>query len=599
MFTNTSIGTKLILSFSLISLIALAIGVVGFIGASQISVNLYEISVVRLPSVLGLEIINEAQTAIQCAERTSLLSISKSEYEEQLTRLRDAWARADKGWKIYEPLPQTKEEAVLWKQFTPAWDTWKREHQRVMDLIEQANRGSQTEETQKYRQEAFNLSFGATRSTFAAAEDLLGKLVDINIKVAEEEKGNSETTSREVKGLLISVSAIGVVLALILGVFISRGIKKPLGEAVNVAHALANGDLTIEVEVKSKDETGQLLAAMQDMLNSLTSVVSEVQTSTDNVASGSEEMSSSAQQMAQGAAEQASSIEEVSSAVEQMSSNIKQNAENAHQTEKISLKTAEDAQEGGKAVTNTVSAMKNIADKITIIEEIARQTNLLALNAAIEAARAGEHGKGFAVVASEVRKLAERSQTAAAEISQLSSSSVEIAEKTGILLAKIVPDIQKTAELVQEISAASNEQSSGAEQINKAIQQLDQVIQQNSAASEEMSSTSEELASQAEQLQSAISFFKIDGNNRNNARRKRGISKTILRSGKGAHLSGMNQGNKRHELGAVTTGGAKASATYSTNKAKSGVAQSHATDGGIALNLGSDSDGYDKDYERY
>jgi len=195
--------------------------------------------------------------------------------------------------------------------------------------------------------------------------------------------------------------------------------------------------------------------------------------------------------------------------MEQMSANIRQTADNALQTEKIAVKSAHDAQEGGRAVIQTVHAMKEIAGRITIIEEIARQTNLLALNAAIEAARAGEHGKGFAVVASEVRKLAERSQKAAAEISDLSSSSVQVAEKAGDMLARMLPDIQRTAELVQEISAACKEQDSGAEQINKAIQQLDEVIQQNAGSAEEMSSTAEELSSQSEQLQDTIGFFDI------------------------------------------------------------------------------------------
>jgi methyl-accepting chemotaxis protein len=194
--------------------------------------------------------------------------------------------------------------------------------------------------------------------------------------------------------------------------------------------------------------------------------------------------------------------------MEQMVSNIRQNAENAQQTEKIALKSANDARESGKAVSETVSAIKKIAGKISIIEEIARQTNLLALNAAIEAARAGEHGKGFAVVASEVRKLAERSQSAAAEISHLSGSSVQIAERAGEMLEKLVPDIQKTAELVQEINGASSEQNSGAEQINRAVQQLDKVVQQNAGGSEEMSATAEELSSQAGHLQSAVEFFK-------------------------------------------------------------------------------------------
>jgi methyl-accepting chemotaxis protein len=219
-------------------------------------------------------------------------------------------------------------------------------------------------------------------------------------------------------------------------------------------------------------------------------------------------MTSTAQQLSQGATEQAAAAEESTSSMEEMSSSIQQNADNARQTDKIASKAAEDARSSGNAVVRTVSAMKQVAEKISIIEEIARKTDLLALNAAVEAARAGEHGKGFAVVASEVRKLAERSQTAAAEISRLSIDGVQIAEGAGQLLTKLVPDIQKTAELVREIAAASAEQSTGATQVNKAIQQLDQVIQQNSAASEEMASTAEELSSQAEVLQSTIAFFK-------------------------------------------------------------------------------------------
>lgn len=289
----------------------------------------------------------------------------------------------------------------------------------------------------------------------------------------------------------------------------ARTITRPIIEAVKVSDQLSKGDLTIEIDVKTTDETGQLLNAMKRMVEKLRGIVSEVQVAADNVAAGSQELSSSSEQMSQGATEQAASAEEASSSMEQMAANIKQNADNAMETEKIALKSAEDAATGGNAVSETVSAMREIAQKISIIEEIARQTDLLALNAAIEAARAGEHGKGFAVVASEVRKLAERSRTAAGEISRLSSSSVEVAERAGEMLVRIVPDIQKTAELVQEISAASNEQNTGADQVNMAIQQLDQVIQQNASASEEMASTAEELSSQAEQLQSAIAFFRL------------------------------------------------------------------------------------------
>jgi methyl-accepting chemotaxis protein len=280
-----------------------------------------------------------------------------------------------------------------------------------------------------------------------------------------------------------------------------------MNEITSVAQQIAGGDLTVTVKERSSED--KLMQALAKMVQGLIEVVGNIREATNQVASGSQEMSATAEQISQGATEQAASAEEASSSMEEMAATIKQNTDNAQQTEKIALKSAEDAIGSGKAVTETVGAMREIAGKISIIEEIARQTNLLALNAAIEAARAGEHGKGFAVVASEVRKLAERSQTAAGEISKLSVSSVQVAEKAGELLSKLVPDIKKTAELVQEISAASAEQNTGVEQVNKASQQLDQVIQQNAGAAEEMSSMAEELSSQAEQLQSSISFFKL------------------------------------------------------------------------------------------
>jgi methyl-accepting chemotaxis protein len=297
------------------------------------------------------------------------------------------------------------------------------------------------------------------------------------------------------------------------GIMISRSIVVPIGgepaHIAEIARKISHGDLTVVFTAEGKNETG-IYSAMKTMAEKLRQVVVDVKNAADNVASGSGQLSEGTEQMSQGTTEQAASAEEASSSIEEMNATIKQNADNASQTEKIALKSAADAQESGKAVTEAVAAMKDIATRISVIGEIARQTNLLALNAAIEAARAGEHGKGFAVVAAEVRKLAERSQTAAAEISELSASSVDVAERAGQLLSKLVPDIQKTAELVQEISAASKEQTSGADQINASIQQLNHVIQQNAGAAEEMSSTAEELASQAGQLQSAVAFFKVN-----------------------------------------------------------------------------------------
>ncbi len=281
-----------------------------------------------------------------------------------------------------------------------------------------------------------------------------------------------------------------------------------LRSTAKVADQIANGDLTVSPRPLSEQDI--LGIALKSMVERLRGVVADAIAASTNVSSGSQELSSSSEQLSQGATEQASAAEEASASMEQMAANIKQNADNAAQTEKIARQSSRDAEASGQAVNRAVSAMRTIAQKISIVQEIARQTDLLALNAAVEAARAGEHGKGFAVVASEVRKLAERSQAAAAEISELSGDTVQVATEAGEMLNRLVPDIQKTAELVSEISAACREQDIGASQINEAIQQLDKVTQQNAGASEEVSATSEELAAQAEELQASIAFFRVD-----------------------------------------------------------------------------------------
>ena len=281
-----------------------------------------------------------------------------------------------------------------------------------------------------------------------------------------------------------------------------------LRTTAHIAGQISNGDLT--VSPKPLSDRDVLGVALEQMVERLRGVVADAIAAADNVSSGSQELSASSEQVSQGATEQAASAEEASASMEEMASNIKQNADNAAQTEKIARQSAKDAEASGEAVSRAVDAMRTIAQKIGIVQEIARQTDLLALNAAVEAARAGEHGKGFAVVASEVRKLAERSQSAAAEISAMSGDTVKAAQEAGDMLGRLVPDIRKTAELVSEISSACREQDIGAAQINEAIQQLDKVTQQNAGASEQMSATSEELASQAEELQTSIAFFKVD-----------------------------------------------------------------------------------------
>ncbi|KFC75634.1 Methyl-accepting chemotaxis sensory transducer precursor [Bosea sp. LC85] len=362
----------------------------------------------------------------------------------------------------------------------------------------------------------------------------------------------SKTAAEEAafaKALLIAIALGSLLVAIAAAAWIALNISRGLSSAVSLANAVAIGDLSQTIAVRSKDEIGDLVTslnamtanlnataavanaisngdltveakrlserdtlgiALENMIEKLRSIVSQATRAAENVSAGSQELSASAEQLSQGSTEQASSTEEASSSMEEMAANVKQNAENASQTEKIAAQSAKDAEASGVAVGRAVDAMQTIAAKITIVQEIARQTDLLALNAAVEAARAGEHGKGFAVVASEVRKLAERSQAAAAEIGTLSVDTVKVAQEAGSMLARLVPDIKKTAELVEEITAACREQDVGSTQINQAIQQLDKVTQQNAAASEQVSATSEELATQAEQLQSTIAFFRLD-----------------------------------------------------------------------------------------
>ncbi len=300
-----------------------------------------------------------------------------------------------------------------------------------------------------------------------------------------------------------------ITLAALLGWALTRAIATPLSELATAAEGIAHGYIDQEIKHRSRDEIGALAEAFRVLVANLREVVGRVRGATDLVASGSCAVSASAQQLSEGATEQAASIEEISSSMEEMNATVQQNADNALQTKSIAVKAADDAREGGQAVRGTVTAMEQIAEKTGVIEEIARQTNMLALNAAIEAARAGDHGRGFAVVAAEVRKLAERSATAAREIGGMSADSLAVAGTAGSMLGEIVPGVQQTAELVAEINEASNEQTRGVGQITCAIQELDGVIQQNAAAAEEMAGTSEELSAQADHLREAVAFFKF------------------------------------------------------------------------------------------
>jgi methyl-accepting chemotaxis protein len=356
------------------------------------------------------------------------------------------------------------------------------------------------------------------REIFSVLESIAQTLGD----QAKHDVVEYQNQSLRLRMYIRSSLLIGIVVSFILaggiGILVARGVIRQLGgepgAIEKVASNIAEGNLNTTITFGKMGESG-VLAAIQVMQRSLQRVISDVNSSAGNVTSVSQAMSSSAVQMSQGATAQAAAAEEASASMEEMAANIRQNADNASQTEQIAIGAAEEAQKSGQAVMEAMVAMQEIAQKVAIIEDITRQTRMLSLNATIEAARAQEHGRGFAVVASEVRALAERSQAAATEITQLAASSVAVAENAGERLRTLVPKIQQTAELVQEISAASKEQTTGTQQINRAIQQLDQVTQQNATTAEELSATAEELSSQAEHLQQTIAFFQVDERGQN------------------------------------------------------------------------------------
>jgi methyl-accepting chemotaxis protein len=597
-FYNLRIGTKLLTSFITLSLLAGVIGAVGVVNIRKIAEEdraMYERITVPVSELL---VISTSFQRMRVNVRDLVAAKNfeqRNHFSGQIKVLRD---ELETTTASFEKTIITEEARKLFRNLEDARKTYLPLLDRVIQL-DLAGKDA----------EANALLHGDMGKASQDLQNAIEKLCARKVAQAKQMSEANLAASKAAVQYTMILAAAGMALAIFLGFFIARIISGPvkelsaaadrlaLGDVGVVIHAdttdevgmlansfrnmvdnikeasvaaekVAGGDLTVQVKVKS--EADLLGKSLDTMVKKLTSIVNQVKSAADNVASGSQQLSSSSEEMSQGATEQSSAAEEASSSMEEMSSNIKQNADNSLQTEKIAVASAADAREGGKAVAETVVAMKQIAGKISIIEEIARQTNMLALNAAIEAARAGEHGKGFAVVASEVRKLAERSQTAAGEIAELSISSVDVAEKAGEMLTRMVPDIQKTAELVQEISAASREQDTGADQINKAIQQLDQVIQQNASACEEIASTSEELASQAEQLQATIAFFR-----------------TGEESGHGGSIYRPKPA-------------AAAAQKAATLKVKpQGYARKKVANGGIEFALDAEADGADREFERY
>lgn len=505
MLSKMKVGVRLVLGFTVIIVLMLAISMIGITRMAQIDVGVELTAQDRWPKTVQLNEIIYQSGQIAVLLRNMMLSNNKDDITQQKAALlesRKAIANALEKLDKTVTLPKGKE---LLAQVKAERLRYIAGQDALMRLIDEGR----AEEARQYMNNELRPVLQNYQDRVLAATHFQGELME----AAAHESQEIYSTARQ---LMLILLAVAVLLALGLTWTITRSLTRQLGGepevAADIARRVAAGDLTQDIALRPGDRDS-LLAALKNMVTHLSQTIGEVRSTADTLASAAEEVSATSQSLAQAASEQAGSLEETSASMEQMSASIHQNTENAKITDGIANQSAVHAGEGGVAVKATVEAMKSIADKIGIIDDIAYQTNLLALNAAIEAARAGEHGKGFAVVASEVRKLAERSQVAAQEIGELAGRSVKTAEQAGALLDNMLPTIRKTAELVQEIALASEEQTGGAMQINTAMTRLNQTTQQNAAASEQLSATAEEMNGQAEQLQQLMSSFKLSGGN--------------------------------------------------------------------------------------
>jgi methyl-accepting chemotaxis protein len=521
-FDSRMIATKLLLGFSAMAAMIAFVGYEGYHGMNEIRSNLENVE----KHATGVADSKKAQLQllhISRAVQSALLDGTATAIDGRIADIRhhdvvfrDTFEALRKSLIVDENKIRAAEISKLVKELRPRQD-------RIVEIARaRVTRDAAATLTQLQALEdlddlgAYRREEDKVRAALLEVQPLLKEIEDkmdqadaVKRGVSAKAVNDAERAFQDTRTVLLGVVLLAIAFAGIAGLALAARITRPLALVVRHAERIAQGDLRESVEVTTRDETGQVMQAMRDMTERLTLTIGEVRTASRALSSASQQISSTAQSLAQGTSEQAASVEETSSSLEQMGASITQNAENSRQTEQIAIKCARDADEAGKAVRGTVEAMSSIAAKISIIEEIAYQTNLLALNAAIEAARAGEHGRGFAVVATEVRKLAERSQASAREIGGLASSSVKTAERAGAALVELMPSIRRTSDLVQEVAAASREQSVGVAQVNKAMTQVDQITQRNASGAEELSSTAEEMAGQAESLDQLMSFFRI------------------------------------------------------------------------------------------
>jgi methyl-accepting chemotaxis protein len=499
MFGNLKIGTKLAIGYGLVILLLVVVAAMGGLRLTRINQDIDTLVNDRFPKTVWANDMVDSVNLIARAMRNSLLVKTEDEARKEIERIEEARKVIGDRLEKLDKTVKLERGIEMLKKVKEARAAYIGSQNKFLELVKAGKRDEATQEL---------LTTG--RQLQATYIKSITDFINFQSELMTESGKEANALVTSSLTLIIGLAVAAVLIAGISGFIITRSITRPLREAMDTANRLAAGDLTVRIDAKGKDETGLLLAAMQEMVVKLSQIIGEVRGTADALSSAAEEVSATAQSLSQSSSEQAASVEETTASMEQMTASITQNTENARITDNMAGKAAQEAVEGGGAVKETVTAMQQIADKIGIIDDIAYQTNLLALNAAIEAARAGEHGKGFAVVAAEVRKLAERSQVAAQEIGELAGSSVRLAEKAGKLLDAMVPSIRKTSDLVQEIASASEEQSTGVGQINGAMGQLNQATQQNASASEELAATAEEMGSQAEQLQQLMQFFSIE-----------------------------------------------------------------------------------------
>ncbi len=508
--SNLKIGARLILVFVVVSVIAPAISMLGILGVQRVKEKVEAATGDVIFAVEDLEILTQAQYLVMA----KLESLANPLVTDAVMRSADlssidaVWKDVDAAVARYVSTPMEPDEKADWDALMSKWDQWKG---GVLAFAAAAKAPAGAAAAVDW---AAQLS--AIEESMAGSSASLKDLIVFTEDEAAELGKEANAAMSSIRTTLLASSLAGLIFAIGLGIVVTRGISRPLASAISASGRIAEGDLTVEIGNVGNDEPGLVLSAIGNVAGKLLVTVQAVKAAGERVRAGSRKVSASAQSLSKGACAQASSITQVTASMERMAEVIGENAKNAHSTGELAKKSVVGAREGSAAVDETAVAMRDIAGKTIIIEEIARQTNLLALNAAIEAARAGEQGKGFAVVASEVRKLAERSQKAAVEISRLLGASVLVAEKAAAILEGIRPEIEHTAQLVAQVDMFCAEQRKGAVEIIAAFSQLDQVIQQNMAGAEEMAATAAELENEAGELQGAMDFFRVEGDGAEN-----------------------------------------------------------------------------------